>query len=206
MIWNCSANWFSYKIDRYVALVQFWPPGLKPGYLTDWPPCRISNRLYVGTYWIILYVPFVLVLVLHRNGIWESDVVPLPFLRCKNWFFRYISESWFDCKLQLLRNSQWSMEAEKFKIACLGSKYASWLSCVASNVCLCYARRVQLMFLLQIWTDLARLRKNVTCPISIGPKLTELKITKVLLDLCKRTLVKMRKARGEFIQVANWVR
>jgi hypothetical protein len=207
MIWNCSANWFFFrksKIDRYVALFQFWPPGLKPGHLTDWPPCRISNRLYVGTYPIILYVPFVL--VLRRNGIWESDVVPLPFLRCKNWFFRYISESWFDCKLQLLRNSQWSMEAEKFKIACLGSKYASWLSCAVSNVCSCYARRVQLMFLLQIWTDLARLRKNGTCPVSIGPTLTELKITKVLLDLRKRTLVKMRKARGEIIQVANWVR
>jgi hypothetical protein len=37
------------------------------------------------------------------------------------------------------------------------------------------------LFLLHFWTDLIGLRKNVTCPFLNEPKLTELKITKVLL-------------------------
>ncbi len=44
----------------------------------------------------------------------------------------------------------------------VGSKYVSWLSCAVSNVCIWHARGVRLLFLLQIWIDLARLRKN-TC-------------------------------------------
>jgi len=44
------------------------------------------------------------------------------------------------------------MESEKIKIACLGSKYISWLSCAVSNVCLCYTRGAGLLFLFHIWT------------------------------------------------------
>ncbi len=55
--------------------------------------------------------------------------------------------------------------------------------------------------LLHFWTDLIGLRKNVTCPFSNGPKLTELKITKVLLALRKKTLAKMRNAAAELV---NW--
>jgi hypothetical protein len=59
------------------------------------------------------------------------------------------------------------------------------------------------LFLLHFWTDLIGLRKNVTCPFSNGPKLTELKITKVLLALRKKMLAKMRKAAAELVSWQN---
>jgi hypothetical protein len=55
------------------------------------------------------------------------------------------------------------------------------------------------LFLLHFWTDLIGLRKNVICPFSNRPKLTKLKITKVLLALRKKTLAKMRKAVTELV-------
>ncbi len=59
------------------------------------------------------------------------------------------------------------------------------------------------LFLLHFWTDLIGLRKNVTCHFSNGPKLTELKIMKVLLALRKKTLAKMRKAVAELVSWQN---
>jgi hypothetical protein len=59
------------------------------------------------------------------------------------------------------------------------------------------------LFLLHFWTDLIGLRKNVTCAFLNGPKLTKLKITKVLLASCKKTLAKMRKAMAELVRWQN---
>jgi hypothetical protein len=59
------------------------------------------------------------------------------------------------------------------------------------------------LFLLHFWTDLIGLRKNVPCPFSNGPKLTKLKITKVLLASRKKTLNKMRKAMAELVSWQN---
>ena len=132
MIWNCSANSIFFrksKIDSYVALFQFWPPGLKPGHLTDWPPCRISNRLYVGTYWIILYVPFVLVLC--RNWIWESDVVPLPLI--------------VNCNFCGILNGQWKLRNSRLHVSVVNMLAGCHVRCLmfayvmpeGSNWCFC---------------------------------------------------------------------
>jgi hypothetical protein len=59
------------------------------------------------------------------------------------------------------------------------------------------------LFLLHFWTDLIGLRKNVTCPFLNGPKLTELKIMKVLLASGKKMLAKMRKAVAELVSWQN---
>jgi hypothetical protein len=59
------------------------------------------------------------------------------------------------------------------------------------------------LFLLHFWTDLIGLRKNVTCPFLNGPKLTELKIMKVLLASGKKMLAKMRKAVTELVSWQN---
>ncbi len=58
-------------------------------------------------------------------------------------------------------------------------------------------------FLLHFQTDLIGLRKNVTCPFLNGPKLTEVKITKVLLASHKKMLAKMRKAVAELVSWQN---
>jgi hypothetical protein len=52
-------------------------------------------------------------------------------------------------------------------------------------------------------TDLAGLRKNVPCPFSIKPKLTELKISNVLLASSTKMLKKFPKPERQFFQVSN---
>ncbi len=71
---------------------------------------------------------------------------------------------------------------------------------------LCHRDRYLLRFLLHFWTDLTGPRKNVTCPFSIEPKLTELKIREVLLALSTKMLTKFLEAPSHFFQVGNWVR
>ncbi len=59
-------------------------------------------------------------------------------------------------------------------------------------------------FVLHFQTDLAGgPRKNVTCPFSIEPKLTELKIREVLLASCTKMLTKFSEAPSQIFQVGN---
>ena len=96
-------------------------PGSLERNLTDLPPCSMSTGVYVGIHISqekIHYVPFVL--ALRRNRIRESDVVPFHYLFCcKNWFFGCLSVSSFDC---ITTFAELSIEAEKIKISCRGSK------------------------------------------------------------------------------------
>ena len=67
-------------------------------------------------------------------------------------------------------------------------------------------RDLILHFLLHFQTDLIGLRRNVLCPFSNKPKLTKLKMTKVLLALCPKTLTKFWKPERQICQVGSWVR
>ncbi len=69
----------------------FPSPGSLGRNLTDLSPHSISTGVYVGIQISQGKIHYAFVLALHRNRIRESDVVPLPFFICKNWFFGCIS-------------------------------------------------------------------------------------------------------------------
>jgi hypothetical protein len=88
--------------------------------------------------------------------------------------------SWFDSQLQLLRYCHWKLRQPKSTVSLTNLLAGCQL---VSNVICCLCSEVRLLLLLHLRTDLAGLRKNVTCPFSNKPKLTKLKISKVLLAL-----------------------
>ncbi len=133
----------------------------------------------------------------------NTTVSPYGSLICKKWFSGRISMSWFDSQLQLLRYSHWKLRKSRLTVSLINLLAGCQL---VFNVTCCLLSEVRLLFLLHFWTDLAGLRKNVTCPFSNKPKLTELKISKVLLASSTKMLTKFSKPERQIFQGSNWVR
>ncbi len=119
----------------------------------------------------------------------NTTVPPYGSLICKKWFSEHISMRWFDSQLQLLRYCHWKLRKSRLT----GSLPNLLAGCqLVSNVTFCLCSEVRLLFLLHFRTDLAGLRKNVTCPFLNKPKLTKLKIGNVLLGGCQNLVKQFR--------------
>ncbi len=133
----------------------------------------------------------------------NTTVPPYGSLIRKKLFYGHVSMSWFDSQLQLLQYCHWKLRKSRLTVSLTNLLVGCQL---VSNVTCCIRSEVRLLFLLHFWTDLAGLRKNVTCPFWNKPKLTKLKISKVLLALSTKTLPKFSKPERQIFQVGNWVR
>jgi hypothetical protein len=111
-----------------------------------------------------------------------------------------MSMNWFDSQLQLLQYCHWKLQKSRLTVSPTNLLTGCWL---VSNVTCCLRSEVRLLLLLHFQTDLVGLRRNVTCPFSNKQKLTKLKISKVLLALCTKTLTKFSKPERQIIQVGN---
>ncbi len=130
----------------------------------------------------------------------NTTVPPYCSLIRKKWFSEHISMRWFDSQLQLLRYCHWKLRKSRLTVSLPNLLAGCQL---VSNVTFCLRSEVRLLFLLHFRTDLAGLRKNVTCLFSNKPKLTELKISNVLLASSTKTLTKFSKPERQFFQVGN---
>jgi hypothetical protein len=112
----------------------------------------------------------------------------------------HISMRWFDSQLQLLQYCHLKLRKTRLTVSLTNLLAGCQL---VSNVTFCLRSEVRLLFLLHFQTDLAGLRKNVTCPFPNKPKLTELKISKVLLASSTKTITKFSKPERQNFQVGN---
>ncbi len=145
-----------------------------------------------------------------RKHIWNSVYFVCQHYCPTSWQFDmqkvvsgHISMSWFDSQLQLLQYCHWKLRKSRLTVSLANLLAGCQL---VSNVTCCLCSEARLLFLLHFWTDLAGLRKNVTCLFSNKPKLTKLKISKVLLASSTKTLSKFSKPERQNFQVNNWVR
>ncbi len=130
----------------------------------------------------------------------NTTVSPYGSLIHKKWFSELISMSWFDSQLQHLRYCHWKLKKSRLTVS-LTNLLAGYQ--LVSNVTCCLHSEVRLLFLLHFWTDIAGLRKNVPCLFSNKPKLTKLRISKVLLALSTKTLTKFSKLERQIFRLAT---